>query len=67
MAKAILPEPQSRAGPVESGGKDGDTHSLLDTGMVGRNPVSSPRRRSLRYQEQRLERGAYIERIWVIA
>ena len=65
MAKAGLPEPQSRTGPVESGENDGDTHSLLDRGTVGRGPLSPPKRRILTYQGQRLERGAYVERIWM--
>ena len=67
MAKAKLPEPQGRAGLVEPGGNDGDTHSLLDKGTVGRGPLSLPRRRILRYQGQRSERGAYVERIWMNA
>ena len=64
-AKAGLPEPQGRTGPVESGENDGDTHSLLDKGTVGRDPLSPPERRILTYQGQRPERGAYVERIWM--
>jgi hypothetical protein len=65
MAKAALPEPQGRTGIVPSGENDGDTHSLLDRGMVGRGPLSPPKRRILTYQGQRLERGAYVERTWM--
>ena len=50
MAKARLPEPQDRAGFVVSGGKDGDTHSLLDRGAVGRGLLSPHKRRILIYQ-----------------
>ena len=50
MAKAGLLEPESRTGPVESGGKDGDTHSLLDSQPVGRGQLSPPKRRILTYQ-----------------
>jgi hypothetical protein len=45
MAKARLPEPQDRAGFVVSGGKDGDTHSLLDKETVGPRPLFPPKRR----------------------
>jgi hypothetical protein len=48
--KLDLPEPQDRAGFVVSGGKDGDTHSLLDMGTDGRGPLSPPKRRILIYQ-----------------
>jgi len=65
MAKAELPEPQSRTGPVESGENDGDTHSLLDRRTVGRGLLSPPKGRILTYQEQRLEQGAYVEHIWM--
>jgi hypothetical protein len=50
MAKARLPEPQDQAGFVVSGGKDGDTHSLLDKGTDGRGLLSPPKRRILTYQ-----------------
>ncbi|MCA9896511.1 MAG: hypothetical protein KC615_26195, partial [Anaerolineae bacterium] len=55
--KAELPEPQNRTGPVEPGGNDGDTHSLLDSRTVGRGPLSPPKRRILTYQGQRFEQG----------
>src|SRR5688500_8061696 len=42
MAKAELPEPQGRMGPVESGENDGDTHSLSDKRTVGRALLSPP-------------------------
>ena len=66
MAKARLPEPQESNGSQLNRVR---TMVTLTLSWIGERLVavllSPPKGRILTYQGQRLERGAYVERIWM--
>lgn len=64
MVKAELPKAQGQAGQVSPGGKDGDTHSLLNR-MLGirTSYIRSGDVRPVR--DERPEKATQVESLWM--
>ena len=62
--KAGLPEAQGQAGQGSPGGKDGDTHSLLDRALETRALYIRPGD-AHPVRDERPERATYVESIWM--